>query len=73
MLMPIGVGTGVLTGNPAALVLLGVVLAGWGTYVVRLILKDPDALASTENHPSWTHMYLMMVTAQGGFALAYLL
>ncbi|MEA2693039.1 MAG: hypothetical protein QOJ16_2426, partial [Acidobacteriota bacterium] len=26
----------------------------------------------TENHPSWKHMYLMMMAAQAGFALAYL-
>jgi hypothetical protein len=40
---------------------------------VYLILKDPEALAGTENHPSWTHMYLMMLTAQVGFAVAYLI
>ena len=37
-----------------------------------LLLKDPDALATVENHPSWTHMYAMMMAAQVGFALAYL-
>ena len=31
----------------------------------------PDELATTENHPSWTHMYLMLMCAQVGFALAY--
>jgi hypothetical protein len=56
-----------------ALVVLGVGLATWGSYVVYLILRDPDALAATENHPSWTHMYLMMLATQIGFMAAYLL
>ena len=71
--MPIGVAKGILTGNPVALILLGSGLSLWGVYVVYLILRDPEALAKTENHPSWTHMYLMMLTAQIGFAVAYLI
>lgn len=62
----------ILTGNPLALTILGVGLALWGSYTVWLILRDPEALATTENHPSWTHMYLMMMAAQIGFAVAYL-
>lgn len=62
----------ILTGNPWLLTALGVGLACWGGYTVRLILADPDALAEVENHPSWTHMYLMMMAAQIGFAVAYL-
>ncbi len=73
LLMPIGSMLGILTGNSIALRVLGLGLSGWGAYVVYLILRDPDALASTENHPSWTHMYLMMVAAQVGFAVAYIL
>ncbi|MGH9868179.1 MAG: UbiA prenyltransferase family protein [Candidatus Polarisedimenticolia bacterium] len=61
-----------LTGNPWLLTGLGILLAGWGLYVCRLILERPEALAEVENHPSWTHMYLMMMAAQVGFALAYL-
>jgi 4-hydroxybenzoate polyprenyltransferase len=72
LLLPLGVWTGILTGNPLGLVLLGVGLAAWGSYVVYLILRDPDALAGPENHPSWTHMYLMMLVMQIGFAAAYL-
>ena len=53
-------------------VLLGVLLAAWGLYTCTLLLRDPEALARTENHPSWTHMYLMMMAAQAGFAAAYL-
>jgi 4-hydroxybenzoate polyprenyltransferase len=62
----------ILTGNPVLLTVLGIGLAVWGGYTVRLILRDPQALAEVENHPSWTHMYLMMMAAQVGFAVAYL-
>lgn len=63
----------ILTGNPWALVALGVLLTLWGIYTVYLILRDPDELTRTENHPSWRQMYLMMMAAQVGFAAAYLI
>ncbi len=62
----------ILTGNRWALDSLGLLLTAWGGYTVWLILRDPEAMATTENHPSWTHMYRMMMTAQIGFAAAYL-
>jgi geranylgeranylglycerol-phosphate geranylgeranyltransferase len=71
LLMPIGAWLGILTGNHIALVLLGIVLALWGAYTLWLIVRNPDELAATENHPSWRHMYLMMMAAQIGFAVAY--
>ncbi len=69
--LPGGDGATILSGNRWVLVALGLGLAAWGAYTVRLILRDPQALAESENHPSWTHMYLMMMAAQLGFALAY--
>jgi len=63
----------ILTGNKWVLTGLGFGLAIWGCYTVYLILRDPEDLAKVENHPSWTHMYLMMMAAQVGFAVAYLL
>lgn len=72
VMIPVGVHTGVLTGNGLALDLLGVVLSVWGVYVVYLIVRRPEELATVENHISWTHMYLMMFVAQVGFAAAYL-
>jgi geranylgeranylglycerol-phosphate geranylgeranyltransferase len=63
----------ILTGNPLMLTGLGILLILWGGYTCYLILRNPEDLATTENHPSWTHMYLMMMSAQVGFALAYLL
>lgn len=61
-----------LTGNRMLLTLLGVGLAAWGVYTARLLLRNPDELARTENHPAWTHMYLLLMSAQVGFAVAYL-
>ena len=62
-----------LTGNRVFLTLLGFALAAWGAYAARLLLAHPEDLATTENHPAWTHMYLLMMSAQVGFALAYVL
>lgn len=73
LLIPYGVSRGILTGDRHILHLLTAVLCLWGSYVVWLMVRRPDDLASTENHPSWTHMYVMMFVAQIGFALAYLI
>ena len=73
LLMPVGAATGILTGNHLALTILGFALSAWGVYTVWLIVRNPDELTSTENHPSWRHMYLMMMAAQIGFAVAYLM
>jgi 4-hydroxybenzoate polyprenyltransferase len=71
LLIPYGIHAGILTGNVALLYALTALLALWGAYVVTLMVRNPDDLARTENHPSWTHMYVMMFVAQVGFALAY--
>ena len=71
LLMPLGASLGILTGNRLALDILGAGLVVWGTYTVWLIVRNPDELTATENHPSWRHMYLMMMAAQIGFAVAY--
>jgi 4-hydroxybenzoate polyprenyltransferase len=71
VLIPLGVGRGILTGNPALLLILGPALILYGVYTSYLLVRKPEELAFTENHPSWTHMYLMMMVAQVGFALAY--
>lgn len=80
LLMPIGAYVAdprapehsILTGNPVFLATLGIALTLWGCYTVYLLLRDPDELTRSENHPSWRHMYLMMMAAQIGFAAAYL-
>ena len=73
VLIPIGVWTGILTGNHTLLMILGPLLILYGIYTVWLLVRRPEELAATENHPSWTHMYRMMMAAQVGFALAYVL
>lgn len=70
---PNGSAAALLTGNRGLLTLLGAGLAAWGAYAARLLLRNPEELAESENHPAWTHMYLLMMTAQVGLALAYLL
>jgi 4-hydroxybenzoate polyprenyltransferase len=80
LLMPVGAWVrdpwspehAILTGDRWVLTGLGCGLAVWGCYTVYLILRNPEDLAKVENHPSWTHMYLMMMAAQVGFAVAYL-
>jgi 4-hydroxybenzoate polyprenyltransferase len=62
-LIPIGVFAGVLTGNHALLMVLGPALILYGVYTVYLLVRRPEELAATENHPSWTHMYNMMMVA----------
>jgi 4-hydroxybenzoate polyprenyltransferase len=71
VLIPVGVWTGILTGNRLLLMVLGPALVLYGAYTTWLLVRKPEELAFTENHPSWTHMYLMMMVAQVGFALAY--
>jgi 4-hydroxybenzoate polyprenyltransferase len=71
LLMPLGAHLHILTGNALALDILGFGLALWGAYTVWLLVRNPDELTATENHPSWRHMYLMMMAAQIGFAVAY--
>jgi 4-hydroxybenzoate polyprenyltransferase len=71
VLIPVGVWRGILTGNPVLLMVLGPSLVLYGIYTVYLLVRRPEELATTENHPSWTHMYRMMMLAQVGFALAY--
>jgi 4-hydroxybenzoate polyprenyltransferase len=73
LLVPVGVRGGTLTGNPVLLDVLATSLVLYGTYTVYLLVRRPEELAFTENHPSWTHMYMMMMVAQVGFALAYVL
>ena len=62
----------ILTGNAGLLTALGFLFMIWGAYTVYLLVRDPASLTKTENHPSWKHMYMMMMAAQIGLALAYI-
>jgi geranylgeranylglycerol-phosphate geranylgeranyltransferase len=55
---------------PATLPL--VLLAIYGAFIAWLIVRDPESLALEGNHPSWKHMYLLMMVTQIGFGIAYL-
>jgi 4-hydroxybenzoate polyprenyltransferase len=70
LLFPLWSWLGWVGGRAAVFDLLGVGLAAWGAHVARIILRRPEDLA-VENHPSWFHMYLMMMVALAGSALAY--
>ena len=70
---PLSPGNRILTGNATFLSVFGLALVVWGAYTVWLIVRNPDELTATENHPSWRHMYLMMMAAQVGFAVAYVI
>jgi 4-hydroxybenzoate polyprenyltransferase len=72
LLINIGAGAGILTGHYWLLHALGAAMTAYGLYVCYLMLRRPAELAIDENHVSWTHMYRMMLVAQIGFALAYL-
>lgn len=72
LLFPLGVYWNVLRGDAPMLCFLGVSLMVWGSYVVYLILKNPASLTTLENHPSWRQMYLMLIYAQIGLGMAYL-
>ncbi|HEU5182886.1 MAG TPA: UbiA family prenyltransferase [Candidatus Polarisedimenticolia bacterium] len=69
---PVHAGGRLLSGNPTILTAVGLLLTLWGCLTSYLVIRRPEELATTENHPSWTHMYLMMMLAQVGFAVAYL-
>ena len=73
IMIAIGTYLRILTGTPALLYLLSMVMTTYGIYVCYLMLRRPEDLAVEENHVSWAHMYRMMFVAQIGFALSYLL
>jgi 4-hydroxybenzoate polyprenyltransferase len=72
LLLAAGAAAGLFTGNPVALVSLGLGCAAWGHAVVRMLQRDPTRQL-TENHPSWRHMYYLMFALQVGFMVAYLI
>ena len=73
LMLPLGAWLpGPILSPPAGvLAVLGLALALYGAYVVKRLLDDADAVLG-ENHPAWTHMYLLMMCAQLGSAAVYL-
>ena len=72
LLMPLGIGLGIMTGNRWVLGVLSVVMIVWGAYTIVVMRRDAP-YSTDENHPAWTQMYRMMVTLQAGLAVAYLI
>lgn len=73
LLMALGVRWRILSGNAPSILILAAIMLAWGLYVAFLINRDPRRLVSEgENHPSWRHMYLMMMVGHMGLAVAYL-
>lgn len=50
-----------LSASAWTLLIAGLVLGVWGEITARGLRINPEALTSTENHPAWRHMYLMML------------
>ncbi len=74
LLLPLGLYLRVLSGHPKAIIALSVIMLVWGSYVIYLMNKDPLRLVTEgENHPSWHHMYWMMMVGHLGLAGAYLI
>ena len=74
LVLAAGVRLRVLTGNATAILALSTILLIWGGYVIYLMNHHPERLVSEgENHPSWRHMYWMMMVGHLGLAAAYLL
>lgn len=73
LLIHVGVGAGILTGNRLALGVLGTVLPLWGAYLAYSMLRQPVLLHERENSVWWKQMVLFTLSAQVGFALSYLL
>ncbi len=74
LLLPLGLYLKILTGHPGAIVALSAGMLVWGSYVIFLMNKDPHRLVTEgENHPSWHHMYWMMMVGHLGLAGAYLM
>ena len=72
LLIPVGVAAGLLSGNSWALIALAIALVAWGAYAGYLLVRNPEQLATERNHPSWKHMYLILLFAQIGMAISYL-
>lgn len=74
LMLPLGLRLKILSGHAGAILALSGIMLVWGSYVIYLMNKDPYRLVTEgENHPSWHHMYWMMMVGHMGLAGAYLL
>jgi 4-hydroxybenzoate polyprenyltransferase len=63
---------GILTPGIGVLTTLGVILAAYGAFVVRLLFRvHEEDSTHFENHIAWRHMYGLMMVAQVGSSVIY--
>ena len=62
-----------LTASPLGLIVLGGLCAAYGIWVVLLLRDEPTRMGQEGNHLAWFHMYVLMMTAQVGSCLVYVL
>ena len=70
--LPIWGGRAVLHTNAAATVALVAVLTAYGLYVAHVMWTRPKQFSLEGNHVSWAHMYRMMMLAQVGLVVCYI-
>jgi chlorophyll synthase len=73
LLYPAFSALGVLARPLAAWVAVGVALAALGAVTARMLVREPERLATERNHPAWRAMYLLMLANQVGVLLVYAL
>ncbi|RJQ30831.1 MAG: hypothetical protein C4562_07335 [Actinobacteria bacterium] len=71
LLLPIFSYKMILGGNQMLLSVLGLILCFWGFFIGFMLTNNPERLAREQNHPSWKHMYLLMITAYLGITASY--
>ncbi len=73
LLFPVFQALGLLHASLNRMLALGMLLCAYGAWTGWLLIRDPERLGAERNHPAWTHMYILMMLAQVGLAVAYLL
>lgn len=66
-------GARLLSAPRLGLTIVGLILFAYGLAVSKLIMKEALDPEAAKKRRSWKHMYLMMMAAQAGLALIYLL
>lgn len=73
LLPPVWGGAKLIHANAFAAGILVLALALYGFYIARIMWTRPEDYSLEGNHVSWVHMYRMMMSAQVGLAVCYLL
>ncbi len=71
--IPLPSGKMLLSASAPALLVMGVILFAYGIVVSKILLKEAADPGAAARRRSWTHMYLLMMLAQVGLAVVYLI